>query len=212
MDSGHLFFFFTATSPVLLCCDATVNFRNETKLSTSDQYFSWCVTAVCYLIPANWDFSHISTVQIAFSNEHSSIHSLICGWQQESRWADLHGPGWSALNRTQLNSCSSPALCRRSRSSELQIWPIKDKASQGQVPESTTLDCPLHTSAVPSGHQPLQVWPCSGLARLPVVSQGSLSWRLIVAAADQWQRACGQDTGAIGVWKQADRRTPADGA
>lgn len=63
---------------------------------------NWVVTAACNLIPANWDFSHISSEQNAFPNEHGCFHSVICGQQQEPGPADLLSPWWSALSRTQL--------------------------------------------------------------------------------------------------------------
>lgn len=63
---------------------------------------NWGVTASYTLIQANWDFSHISPEQNTFPNERGCFHSLICGQQQEPGPADLLGPWWSALSRTQL--------------------------------------------------------------------------------------------------------------
>lgn len=86
---------------------------------------NWGVIAPCSLIPANWDFSHISPEQNAFPNERGCFHSLICVQQQEPGPADLP---WSPVVSTEpdaapgsapVNSCSSPVLCRRPRSSEL---------------------------------------------------------------------------------------------
>lgn len=63
---------------------------------------NWAITTLCNLIPANWDFSHISPKQNAFPNECGCFHCLICGQQQEPGLPDLLGPQWSVLSRTQL--------------------------------------------------------------------------------------------------------------
>lgn len=70
---------------------------------------------------------------------------------------------------------------------------------------STPVLCPLAPSLYWS--DPAQGW----LDSLRWV-RGSVSWRLIVAASSQWQRVCGQVTGAEGELKLGFSRTPADEA
>ena len=138
---------------------------------------NWGVTAPCNLIPANWDFSHISPEQNAFPNERGCFHSLICGQQQEPGPADLLGPRWSALSRTQLLVqlqwiaahplfSAGPLTLLRSRHDPTGGEQARVR-TQSQQPWTG-----LHTSTLPSDCQPLLLWPGSGMAGPPVVSQG----------------------------------------
>lgn len=138
---------------------------------------NWGVTALCSLIPANWDFSHISPEQNACPNERGRFHSLICGQQQEPGPADLLSPWWWVLSRTQLlvqshwiaahPLLSAGALGFASTRPDPTGGEQARVSSQSQQPWTG-----LRASAVPFDHQPQLTWPRSSLAGLPVVSQG----------------------------------------
>ncbi|KAL7396623.1 hypothetical protein ABVT39_008799 [Epinephelus coioides] len=93
---------------------------------------NWGITAPCNLIPANWDFSHISPEQNAIPNEGSCFHSLICGQQQEPGPADLFG------DFGLLSSRPDPTGVKRT-----------GVRSQSQQPWTS-----LWISTVPSNHKP----------------------------------------------------------
>lgn len=150
------------------------------------------VTALCNLIPANWDFSHISPEQKAFPNERGHFYSLIRGQQQEPGPADLtrvppvvSAEPDAAPGAATLNGCSSPVLCRSPWSCGHQAWPHGEGEQAGVSTHSQQPRTGLHTSAVPSIHHSPLTWPGSSLAGLPVVSQGvslpmsHCSWSLL---------------------------------
>lgn len=164
---------------------------------------NWGVSAPCNLIPANWDFSHIFPEQNASPNERAGFHSQICGQQQEPGPADLLRLRWSALSRTQLpvqpqwiaahpffsvgdlgllGSRSDPTVGERVR--------VRSQSQQSWTG--------LHTSTMPSNHQPLLPWPSLGMA-------GPLRWVMGVSLLEghysgRWpmiKGACGQAKGAV---------------
>lgn len=105
------------------------------------------VTAPCNLIPANWNFSHISPKKNAFFNEHDCFQSLICGQQWEPGLADLLGPGWSTLSRMQLLLqlqwiAAHPLFSAGGFLSSRTDPTGEQPTEQGQVAESTTLYWP----------------------------------------------------------------------